>query len=171
MEHLLDPDTGLVIWTIATFLLLLVVLGKFAWGPMVKTLNEREMSIRRAIEEAEAAKIAASQMREQYEKDLAHSQEKIHELMRQATIDAQQVREKLVKDAEEEAQRLSALSKRQLAEEKEKVLLDIRKEVAAISVQAAEKLIRHSMGAKAQDVLLQGFFDDLDKRRAKDSLH
>ncbi len=160
-----------MIWTSVTFLILLAVLGKYAWGPMVKTLADRETHIRRSIEEAEAAKSSAAQMREQYEKDVARGQEKIQEMIKQANVDAQKIREKLVKDAEEEAQRLSAMNKRQMEEEKEKVLRDIRKEVASLSIQAAEKLIRHSMGSKAQDVLLQGFFDDLDKRKGKDQLH
>ena len=163
MDQLLNPDTGLMVWTITTFLVLVVVLGKFAWKPMLKTLQDRENSIRRAIDEAEAAKISATQMRDQYEKDIQKGQNKVQELLKQATVDAQKIREKLVKDAEEEAQRLGALNKRQLEEEKEKVLRDIRKEVASLSVQAAEKLVRHSMSPKTQDDLLQGFFDDLDK--------
>src|SRR6185312_6973111 len=131
------PESGLIIWTIATFLILLVVLGKFAWGPMVKTLADRESAIRRAIEEAEAAKISASQMRDQYEKDLSHGQERIQALLKQATADAQLIRDKMLKEAEEEAQRLKQQNKRQLEEEKENVLRDIRKEVASLSVLAA----------------------------------
>jgi F-type H+-transporting ATPase subunit b len=171
MEHLLDPDTGLIIWTIVTFLCLVFVLGKFAWGPMVKTLNEREAHIRRSIEEVDAAKISASQMREQYEKDVARGQEKIQTLLAQAAVDAQKLREKLMQEAEEEGARLRAANQRQLEEEKEKVLRDIRKEVAGISVLAAEKLVRHAMSPKAQDELLQSFFEDLDKQKGKDQLH
>jgi F-type H+-transporting ATPase subunit b len=165
MERLLQPDFGLILCTAITFLLLVAVLGKFAWRPLMAALNEREAGIRRAIEEAQSAKLSADQLRAQYEKELGQGQEKANAILAQTSAEAQKLREKLLKEAEEEAQRLSANNRRQLEEEKEKVLRDIRKEVAGLSIRAAEKLVRHSMDPKTQDELLQGFFDDLDKQK------
>jgi F-type H+-transporting ATPase subunit b len=99
---------------------------------------------------------------------LAQGQDKVQALLAQAAADAQKVRERLMKEAEEEAQRLSTSTRRQLEEEKDKVLRDIRKEVAGLSILAAEKLIRHSMNQKAQDELLNDFFEDLDKQKSKE---
>jgi F-type H+-transporting ATPase subunit b len=171
MERLLQPDIGLIICTAITFLVLVAVLGKFAWGPLLAALKAREESIRRAIEEAQAARVTADQLKTQYERELAQGQEKAQALLAQTSADAQKIRERILKEAEEEAQRLSAMNRRQLEEEKANVLRDIRKEVAGLSVLAAEKLVRHSMNQKAQDELLKDFFDDLDKQKGKESLH
>ena len=171
MERLLQPDTGLMIWTVVTFLGLVFVLKKFAWKPLLQALNDRESGIRRAIEDAQSARTTAEQLKAQYEKELAQGQAKAQALLAQTTAEAQKVRERILKEAEQEAQRLSAANKRQLEEEKANVLRDLRKEVAGISVLAAEKLVRHSMNQKAQDTLLMDFFEDLDKQKSKEQLH
>jgi F-type H+-transporting ATPase subunit b len=168
MERLLQPDTGLMIWTVITFLCLVFVLKKLAWKPLLKALDDREASIKRAIEEAQVARQTAEQLKAQYEKELAQGQDKVQALLAQAAADAQKVRERMLKEAEEDTQRLSAATRRQLEEEKSKVLRDIRKEVAGLSILAAEKLIRHSMNQKAQDELLNDFFEDLDKQKSKE---
>ena len=162
MERLLQPDTGLMIWTVVTFLGLVLVLGKFAWKPLLQALNEREAGIKRAIEDAQVARAAAEQLKAQYERELAQGQRTAQALLAQATADAQKIRDRILKDAEEEARRLADLNQRQLEEEKAKVMRDLRKEVAGLSVMAAEKLVRHSMNQKAQEELLKEFFDDLD---------
>jgi F-type H+-transporting ATPase subunit b len=168
MERLLQPDTGLMIWTVVTFLCLVFVLKKFAWKPLLQALNDREAGIKRAIDEAQSARQTAEQLKAQYEKELAQGHDKVQVLLAQAAADAQKVRERMLKEAEEDAQRLSASTRRQLEEEKAKVLRDIRKEVAGLSILAAEKLIRHSMNQKAQDELLNDFFEDLDKQKSKE---
>ena len=171
MERLLQPDLGLMVWTVVTFLGLVFVLKATAWKPLLKALNDREAGIKRAVEEAQAAKVSAEQLKADLEKELAQGQDRAAALINQATAEAQKIREKLLKDAQDEAQRLSAQNKQQLEEEKSKILRDIRKEVAGLSVLAAEKLVRHSMNGKAQDELLQGFFNDLDKQKGKEQLH
>jgi F-type H+-transporting ATPase subunit b len=167
MDQLLNPDTGLMIWTSVTFLILLVILSKFAWKPMVQNLSDREAGIRKAIDDAQAARSAAEQLKTQYEKELANGQEKVQALIARATADAQKVRETMLKDAEAEALRLSAAARAQIEEEKNKVMRDLRKEVAHLSVLAAEKLVRHTVNAKVQDEILQDFFKDLEKQKGK----
>ena len=70
MERLLQPDTGLMIWTVVTFLGLVLVLGKFAWKPLLQALNEREAGIKRAIEDAQGARAAAERRLKQVTKDV-----------------------------------------------------------------------------------------------------
>jgi F-type H+-transporting ATPase subunit b len=171
MERLLQPDTGLMIWTVVTFLGLVLVLGKFAWKPLLQALNDREAGIKRAIEDAQSARATAEQLKAQFERELAQGQEKAQSILSQAAADAQKVRDRILKETEEEAQRLSAVNRLQLEEEKEKVLRDVRKEVARLSVMAAEKLIRHSVNPKTQEDLLKEFFDELDTGKTKGQLH
>jgi F-type H+-transporting ATPase subunit b len=165
MERLLQPDTGLMIWTVVTFLALVFVLKKFAWVPLLQGLNDREAMIKKAIEEAAQARVAAEQLKAQFEKELARGQESAQALIQQATADAQKVRDRILKETEEEARRLSEQNRRQMEEEKNSVLRDLRKEVAGLSIKVAEKLVRHSMNQKAQDELVNSFFEELDKEK------
>src|SRR3954467_2693746 len=99
MERLLQPATGLIIWTVVTFLALVFVLKKFAWVPLLQGLNDREAMIKKAIEEATQARVAAEQLKAQYEKELARGQESAQAMIQQATADAQKVRDRMLKEA------------------------------------------------------------------------
>jgi len=171
MERLLQPDIGLIICTAITFLVLVAVLSKVAWRPLLAALKAREEGIRRAIEDAQSARSSAEQLKAQYERELAQGQDKAQAMIAQTTADAIKIRERLLKEAEEEAQRISAANRRQMEKEKANVLRDLRKEVAGLSVLAAEKLVRHSMNQKTQDELLKSFFDDLDTQKSKEQMH
>src|ERR1019366_2820518 len=163
MENLLNPDTGLIIWTIVTFAVLVLLLGKVAWKPLLASLNEREDGIRKAIEDAAGAKLSADQIKAQYEQELAKAQDTAAGLISQARVEGQKVREQMVKDAEAEARRLTEQVKKQLEEEKSKLSRELRAEVAGLSVKVAEKLLRHSVNAKENEALVQGFIKDLEK--------
>ena len=163
MENLLNPDTGLIIWTIVSFAVLVLLLGRVAWKPLIAALKEREDGIRQAIDDASRAKLSADQLKVQYEQELARTQDKAAGILSQAQAEAQKVREQLLRDAEAEARRLTEQTRRQLEEEKARLSRELRQEVAALSVQVAEKLLRHSVNAKENESLVPGFMKDLDK--------
>jgi F-type H+-transporting ATPase subunit b len=163
METLLNPDKGLIIWTMVSFAVLVLVLGKFAWKPLLAALKEREDGIRKAIDDAASAKLSADQLKAQYEEELAKAQDKAAGLLSQAQVESQKVREQMMKDAEADARRLTEQTKRQLEEEKAKLSRELREEVAGLSVKVAEKLLRHSVNAKENEALVQGFIKDIEK--------
>jgi len=163
MENLLTPDKGLIIWTIVSFAVLVLLLSKVAWKPLIQALKDREDGIRKAIEDAASAKSSADQIKAQYEKELANAQAKAAGFISQAQAEAQKLREQMIKDAEAEARRLTEQTKRQLEEEKAKLSRELKADVAGLSVRVAEKLLRHSMNAKEQENLVAGFMKDLEK--------
>jgi len=162
VESLLNPDKGLIIWTIITFVCLVLLLGKVAWKPLLQVLKEREDGIRRAIDEANSARQTADQLKAQYEQELARGQEKAQALLNQTQAEAQKIREQILKEAEAEARRFSEQTRRQMEEEKEKLSRDLRREVAGLSLKVAEKLLRHSVNAKENEALVQGILKDID---------
>ncbi|HVO33172.1 MAG TPA: F0F1 ATP synthase subunit B [Elusimicrobiota bacterium] len=163
MDNLLNPDLGLSIFTILTFLVLVAVLAKFAWRPLLQTLDERESGIRRAIDDANMARQSADEMKIQYQRALAEGQDKTQAMIRQAEADAQKLREQLVHDAETEARRIVEQSRSQLEDEKEKLSRDLRRQAASLSVRVAERLLHHAMNMEEQDALLQNFLKDVEK--------
>src|SRR5882672_8514657 len=128
METLLNTDKGLIIWTIVTFVVLVLLLSKVAWKPLIQALKDREEGIRKAIEDAASAKSSAEQIKAQYERELASAQEKAAGFISQAKAEAQKLREQMIKDAEAEARRLTEQTKRQLEEEKSKLSHQLREE-------------------------------------------
>lgn len=163
MENLLNPDTGLIIWTIVSFAVLVLLLSKVAWKPLIKALKDREDGIRKAIDDASNAKTSAEQTKAQYERELAQAQDKAANFIAQAQAEAQKLRDQMMKDAEAEARRLTEQTKRQLEEEKLKLSRELKQEVASLSIRVAEKLLRHSVDAKEQEGLVSGFMKDLEK--------
>jgi F-type H+-transporting ATPase subunit b len=167
MESLLTPDKGLIVWTVITFVLLLVVLSRFGWKPLLQSLEERERGIRKAVDDAAAARLEAERLRAQLEKDLSESQSRVQAILKEAQADAQKVREQIVKDAQSESQRLTEQTRRQLEEEKTRLMRELRAEVAGLSLAVAEKLLRKTMTAKDQENLIQEILKDLDKEKAR----
>jgi F-type H+-transporting ATPase subunit b len=163
METLLNPDTGLIIWTIVSFAVLVLLLSKVAWKPLIQALKDREDGIRKAIDDAGSARRSAEELKAQFEQELAKAQDKAAGMISQAQAEARKLREQMMKDAEAEAHRLIEQTKRQLEEEKSKLSRELRQEVAGLSVRVAEKLLRHTVNAKEQEALVAGFIKDLDK--------
>lgn len=163
METLLTPDKGLIIWTIVSFAVLVLLLGKVAWKPLIQALKDREDGIRKAIDDASSARRSADEIKAQYEQELAAAQDKAASFISQAKAEGQKLREQMLKETETEARRLTEQTKRQLEEEKSKLSRELRQEVAGLSLRVAEKLLRHSVNAKEQETLVQGFLKDLDK--------
>ena len=163
MENLLTPDKGLLIWTIVTFAVLVLLLSKVAWKPLLLALKEREDGIRKAIGDAASAKQTAEQLQVRLEQELAQAQNKAAGMISQAQAEGQKLREQMLKDAQAESQRLTEQTKRQLEEEKTKLSRELKQEVAGLSIRVAEKLLRHSVNAKEQEGLVAGFMKDLGK--------
>ncbi len=167
MENLLTPDFGLTFWTIITFLVLVAVLGKYAWGPLIRALDEREAGIRQAVAQAEKTRQAAEALKAQNEVEWAKVREKSDEMLKAARIDAERLRADMVKKAEEDAKALRDQTQRQIEEDRARLSRELRHDIAALSVRVAEKLLRQSMNAKEQERLAAEFLSDLDKEPSR----
>src|ERR1700753_907925 len=129
MDNLLTPDFGLVFWTILTFLIMVAILGKFAWKPLLKALYEREQGIRRSIDDASSAKQSAESLKHQLESELNATRDKVSALIAQAQADAQKIKDQMQHDAEQQSQKMLEQTRKQMEQEKEKALQDLRKDV------------------------------------------
>ncbi|MEK7858881.1 MAG: F0F1 ATP synthase subunit B [Elusimicrobiota bacterium] len=165
MDKLLQPDTGLVIWTIVTFMALVFILKKVAWGPLLASIEEREARMKDERRRAEEARAAAEKIRAELEAEMAAVSAKSRELLAQATKDGEALRAALKSAAEADAQKIKDKTMAELSEEKERLVRDLRKEVASLSILAAEKLMRKSVDDGVQKTVLEGFFKDLEGQK------
>ena len=154
MDKLLQPDTGLMIWTILTFLIVVFVLGKTAWKPILEGINNRERRIREDIERAEKANAEASALRERYEAQLNEAQRTIQDMVSQARADGERARMELVAAAKAEAERIVEKGRRELAGETDKLRAELRAEVADLSLSLAEKILKRSVDKKLAEEIV-----------------
>ncbi len=166
MEKLLSPDIGLSIWTVIAFLLLVVVLGKAAWGPIIEALEEREHRLKAEREAAEAARKSAEELKAALDKELARIQLKAQEAIAQALKDGAKAKDDIVRQAQEEAKAIADKTRKALEDDKNRLVGELRREVAGLSVMAAEKLIRKSVDSGVQKSVLDDFLTDLGKSKA-----
>lgn len=155
MDNILNPDIGLIVTTIVTFLLLVFVLKKAAWKPILDGINQREGKIRDDLDRAEKAQADAEALRVKYEAQLNEAQRTIQEMVGQAKKDAERTRAELLSAAKEESQRVLDKGRRDLAGEADKLKLELRNEVAGLSVSIAEKIVHRAIDPRVQDEILK----------------
>ena len=166
MGDLLTPDLGLTVWTIVTFLLLVGILKAFAWGPLLKAVEERELRIKADREGAEKARAEAERIQKDLEAQIAGVQAKAKDMLAAATKEGEGLRAKLKAEAEADAQAIKAKTMADLSNEKNRLVGELRKETADIAVKAAEKLMHKTVDAGVQKTVLDGFFKDLESSKA-----
>ncbi len=153
---------GLMIWTIAFFVIVLVVLKKWAFGPIQKTIDERRERIRQAIEEADHARAEARNLLEKHRKLLGQAKSEAEEILAQARRVADLQRERVREETEADRQRRLEETRRQIDQATHQALGQIRDEVGRLSLIAAEKVTRKSLTEADQRRLIEEALADID---------
>ncbi len=157
---LLDPHVGLIIWTIITFLVVLLVLKKFAWPHLLAALDEREQRISDAIATAEQARQEAEEVLREHRQKLAAADEEARQIVAEAREAGANVRQTIVSQAREEAERMLDQARTSIESEKRAAIAELRRETANLAVQAAGALI----DANLDDEKNRGLVDDFIAR-------
>ena len=157
---LLDPHEGLIIWTIITFLVVLLVLKKFAWPHLLTALDEREKRISDAIATAEQARQEAEEVLREHRQKLAAADEEARQIVAEAREAGANVRQTIVSQAREEAERMLDQARTSIESEKRAAIAELRRETAHLAVQAAGALI----DANLDDEKNRGLVDDFIAR-------
>ena len=161
-----DINPGLTLWTGITFLVLLFVLGKFAWGPIVKMLAEREATIRDAIESAKKERAEAERLLADQKQALARAQREAAELARRNQQEVEALRQELTARARKEADELVATARQQIAEEISKARAELKAQVADLAIEAAGRLVKANLDDKTQRALVEEYIAQLPANRA-----
>ncbi len=161
-----DLNPGLTLWTAITFLVLLVVLSRFAWGPIVAMLNERERTIRDAIESAKKERAEAERLLAEQKDALGKAHREAAELARRNQAEVENLRQELTAKARQEADELVAAARRQIAEEISKAKGELKAQVADLAIDAAARLVKANLDEKAQRALVEEYIAQLPANRA-----
>ncbi|ELR69900.1 ATP synthase B chain [Fulvivirga imtechensis AK7] len=163
MDQLLnDFSPGLFIMQALIFLVLLLLLTKFAWKPIVQSLRIREESIQDALDAAERAKQEMAQLKADNEKLLDEARQQRDTILKDAREVAAALKEEAKADAGKQAERMIADAKAAIDNEKRAALAEVKTQVAALSLEITEKLLRKKLSDEsAQKELIEDFVQEV----------
>jgi F-type H+-transporting ATPase subunit b len=159
-------NPGLTLWAAITFLVLLGVLYKFAWGPIVKMLDDRTRTIHEAIDAAKKERAEAERMLAEQKESLARATREAAELAKRNQQEVEALRQELTARARKEADELVASARKQIVEEKSKAVSELRGMAADLAIDAASRLVKASLDEKAQRALVEDYLKQLPAGRA-----
>ena len=142
---LIQPDPGLFIWTIVTFLVLLALLAKFAWRPLLQALESRQERIRNSLEDAERARQELERLQQESGKIMQQARIEAESIVTQTRADAERLREELKQKAKDEADNILRNAQQQIQLQTRQAIQQIRHEVADIAVLLASKLLERNI--------------------------
>ena len=147
---MLNVQSGLIIWTIITFVLLVLVLSKVAWKPLLQALHNRENGIREALRQAEEARKEAATVLAENRQAIAKANEETARLLREGRELADQMKNDIVARAHESAKHAVEQAKDEIQRERDAALVQLRNQVADLAIKAAEKILDESLDAARQ---------------------
>ena len=142
---LLLPDLGLFFWTAIIFLIILFLLTKFAWKPVVKMLNERSEGINQALKSAEAPRAEMANLTADNQRILNEAKEEKSRIIKEAKDAAEKLRTMAADAAKADAAKILADAKREIENQKNAAMMDIKNQIGTLATEVAEKMIRKEL--------------------------
>jgi len=161
-EGLLNHHLGFVVWSAVAFILLLVILRKFAWKPILSAIDERERSIENALEAAEKAKMEMARLTNENEQLLKDARAERDQILKEA----KELKDQIVADAKNSAQvegnKLIEKAKIEIDNQKAAALAEVKSQVATLSIEIAEKVLRKQFAdQQSQEALVSDLLKDV----------
>lgn len=162
---LVQLDPGLYIWTIVVFLVLFLLLAKFAWRPLLEALRSREDAIRKSLDDARQVKQELERLQIESQRILAQARGEAEAIVARTRDDAARLREELRQKAQQEAAGIVRNAEKQIELETNRALQQIRHEAVDLSVAIASKLLQRNVSREDNERLIDETFKQLDATR------
>ena len=162
---LLRPDPGLFVWTILTFLGLLFLLRKLAWGPLLSALESRQESIRKSLDDAQQARQELERLHQESAQIIRQARAEAESIIVSTRTDAERLREEMKQKARTEASGIVRNAERQIQLETERALQQIRHEAIDLSVMIASKLLQRNLSKEDNERLIADALKQVDTPR------
>jgi F-type H+-transporting ATPase subunit b len=162
---LVQPDPGLFFWTIAVFLVLLFLLKKFAWGPLLAALDERQAGIRKSLDDADTAKRELAEVQARANALIGKARMEADAILSEARADGAKIREELRDLAQQQAQAIIRDTQQQIQLERDRAVSELRQQAVELSVMIASKLIRRNLTREDNAALIDEALQQVDSTR------
>ncbi len=160
---LVDINPGLVVWTVITFLILLLILRKTAWKPILTALNERENTVKESLEKAEQAKEEAQKILNENQASLLKVEEESKKIIDQSRVYAEKLKDQMIKESKEQAKKIIEDASAEIEQKKEDVFNELKTKVAEIAIQSAEKILHENLDKDSNQKLVDRYIDDITR--------
>lgn len=163
LASLIEPAIGLIFWTTITFILLLVLLGKFAWKPILTAIKTREKGIEDALASAESALKDMRELKSNNEKILVEARAERDNLLKEARDTKEAIIAEAKAKSQAEADRIMASTREQITNEKNAAVAELKNQVATLSIEIAEKILRSELSSdEKQKALVNNLMKDVN---------
>jgi F-type H+-transporting ATPase subunit b len=162
-NSLINADPGLFIWTAVVFLVFILVLSRYAWKPLLASLQQREHNIRESLEAAEKAMIRAEQIGKANEEALREAEQTAQRMRREAMDDAERIRTDRIEKAKQEADELLEKARQTIEQEKKRAMVELRNEVAELAIKSASMILDNELDADKNKKLVDLYIANLSK--------
>ncbi len=162
-SSLIEVNPGVIIWTVATFIILLLILKKFAWKPILFALEQRETAIKESLEKAQTAKEEAQKILDQNQVNLAKAEEESKQIINQSRVYAEKLKDQIIQDSKSEAKKMIEEAAAEIERKKDAAFDELKNQVAEIAVLAAEKIIREKLDGETQKKIVDKFIGEITK--------
>jgi len=157
-------EWGTALFTLITFLILLALLKKYAWGPLKSIMDEREETINKDIDDAQAAKVNAKKLEEENRDILKKTQEEVQTILDDAKHQAKVQQEQIISDANVKANGLIQSAQAEIQQEKQRAIADINNRVSELSVLIASKVINKEISEQDQKELVEKYIKEAGEK-------
>jgi len=164
---LMDIHIGTILWTVIIFVFLMVVLGKFAWKPILKGLKEREDRIRESLEKADKVAADAEKAMAEQKAELDQHRQEMTEAMKRTREEAERGAQDLLERARREASETAEQARRQVEEERKRAVEQIRTEAVEIALAAASHLLKKTLDDSDHRRIVEEYMKDLPSNLQK----
>ena len=157
----INPDPGLLFWTVVIFLLVWIILGKFAFKPIASALKSREDSIDSALKAAEEAKLEMKRLTAQNEQILIEAREERATMLKESKQAGERIVAEAKEKAKEESSKLIAQAKQEIQNQKVAAIAEVKNQAGQMAVDIAGRLVKQELkGGKEQDALVASLIEE-----------
>jgi F-type H+-transporting ATPase subunit b len=158
---MLNFEAGVVFWILITFVLFIILLKRFAWGPILGALEQREQNIQESLDAAEKAMKRAEEISRKNDEALKKAEIDAQRMRKQAKEDAEKIRDEIIEKSRSEAEAVKKQTLDSIEQEKQKAMLELRNKVAELAIEATGKILNAEIDQKKYKKLVDDFIGEI----------
>src|SRR4030043_1885302 len=159
--EMFKPEPGLIIWTLVSFFILLILLKKVAFPPILKGMKKREETIKQQLEEAQKTKREAENLLGDYKRQLAEARSEAQKIINEGKSLGENMRKEIVQKAQEESNQIVKRAQEEIELQKQKAILELQEKIADLSIMAATKIINKSLNTEDNRRLVEEYVSNV----------
>lgn len=147
---------------VVSFLVLVWILSKYAWKPLMKMMEDRRNFIESNLKQAEQERAQAEQIKQEYQEEMRKARQEAQSVIDKATKVSEERAAETLAQAKEEAEKIKKAALLDIERERDRAVAEVRAQVAELSISVAEKIIRQKLDMKGQEQLIEQFIQEVE---------